>query len=53
MKHILLLVALATALHAAEPVSTVTGTPGLVAFWDFVTREPAGAHRFTAIKGEA
>lgn len=39
--------------HAAEPVASprvaeVTGLPGLVAFWDFVKREPAGAHRFTA-----
>ena len=40
---------------AAEParnytdrVATVTGTPGCVAFWDFVQREPAGAHRFVA-----
>jgi hypothetical protein len=32
-----------------EPrVGTVTRTPGCVAFWDFVQREPAGAHRFTA-----
>ena len=29
-------------------VSTVTRTPGCVAFWDFVKREPDGAHRFTA-----
>jgi hypothetical protein len=33
---------------AAEPTSTVTQTPGLVAFWDFVKREPDGAKRFTA-----
>ena len=32
----------------AERVAVVTGTPGLVAFWDFVQREPAGAHRFVA-----
>jgi hypothetical protein len=45
----------AVATSAAEParpysdrVATVTGTPGCVAFWDFVQREPAGAHRFTA-----
>lgn len=37
-----------SALTAAEPTITVTGTPGLVAFWDFVKREPDGAHRFTA-----
>lgn len=35
-------------LHAAEPVAIVTSTPGLVAFWDFVKREPDGAKRFTA-----
>ncbi len=42
-------------LPAAEParayadrVATVTGTPGCVAFWDFVKREPSAAHRFTA-----
>lgn len=38
--------------HAAESaasrVAFVTSTPGLVAFWDFVKREPNGAHRFTA-----
>jgi hypothetical protein len=49
---------LATAAMAAEPpaatstyeqrVSTVTRTPGCVAFWDFVKREPDGAHRCTA-----
>lgn len=43
MKHILILIALTTTLYAAETVSTVTGTPGLVAFWDFVKRESAGA----------
>lgn len=41
----------ATAL-AAEParerVAVVTGMPGLVAFWDFVKREPSGDQRFTA-----
>ncbi|MHC1767179.1 MAG: hypothetical protein AB9869_23230 [Verrucomicrobiia bacterium] len=49
---------LATAAMAAEPpaatstygqrVGAVTRTPGCVAFWDFVKREPDGAHRFTA-----
>ena len=29
-------------------VATVTQTPGLVAFWDFVAREPDGDHRFVA-----
>lgn len=29
-------------------VKAVTETPGLVAFWDFVKREPEGAGRFTA-----
>ncbi len=32
----------------ADRVAAVTGTPGCVAFWDFVQREPAGARRFTA-----
>lgn len=32
----------------ADRVAVVTGTPGLVAFWDFVQREPDGAHRFVA-----
>lgn len=27
---------------------TVANTPGLVAFWDFIKREPGGEHRFTA-----
>jgi hypothetical protein len=36
------------ALSTPEPVATVTSTPGLVAFWDFVKREVAGARRFTA-----
>lgn len=31
-----------------DRVATVMNTPGLAAFWDFVQREPAGAHRFTA-----
>jgi hypothetical protein len=49
---------LATAAMAAEPpagistceqrVGIVTRTPGCVAFWDFVKREPDGAYRFTA-----
>lgn len=32
----------------AESVRTVTGIPGLVAFWDFVKREPGGERRFLA-----
>jgi hypothetical protein len=32
----------------SERIVAVTGTPGCVAFWDFVQREPDGAHRFTA-----
>ena len=52
MRHLLPLIFLSTlplsTLPAAEPVAIVTGTPGLVALWDFVTREPLGAHRFTA-----
>lgn len=31
-----------------QRVAVVMNTPGCVAFWDFVKREPAGAHRFTA-----
>ena len=37
-----------TVLRASEPVATVTGTPGFVAFWDFVKREPVESGRFTA-----
>ncbi len=33
---------------AADRVATVVNTLGCVAFWDFVKREPDGAHRFTA-----
>jgi hypothetical protein len=32
----------------ANRVTPVTATPGLVAFWDFVKREPDGQKRFTA-----
>ncbi len=32
----------------SERVTAVTSIPGCVAFWDFVKREPDGAHRFTA-----
>jgi hypothetical protein len=49
---------LATAAMAAEPpagtstceqrVVAVMTTPGCIAFWDFVKREPDGAHHFTA-----
>jgi hypothetical protein len=31
-----------------QRVAAVINTPGCVAFWDFVKREPGGAHRFTA-----
>lgn len=31
-----------------QRVAAVTNTPGLVAFWDFVKREPQGPRRFTA-----
>lgn len=31
-----------------ERVASVTGTPGLVAFWDFVKREPGAGQRFAA-----
>ncbi len=33
---------------APDRIATVVNTPGCVAFWDFVKREPGGAHRFTA-----
>jgi hypothetical protein len=33
---------------APEHISLVTSIPGLVAFWDFVKREPDGLERFTA-----
>ena len=33
---------------SAQRVAVVTGTPGCVALWDFVKREPDGARRFTA-----
>ncbi len=33
---------------AAERVAKIVETPGLVAFWDFVKREPAGTQRFVA-----
>ena len=49
---IALLLAPLAALHAADGdadrVAVVTKTPGLVACWDFVKREPVGARRFTA-----
>jgi hypothetical protein len=32
----------------ASRVAAVTGTPGCVAFWDFVAREPGGSRRFVA-----
>ena len=48
MKYILIFFTLTTTLHAADPVLTVTRTPGLVAFWDFIKREPDGARRFAA-----
>jgi hypothetical protein len=46
---ILILVAAANAADTPpERVAIVTGTPGCVAFWDFVKREPDGWRRFTA-----
>lgn len=52
MQFVFLLLLLSTlALSASgtpERVATVSGTPGLVAFWDFVKREADGARRFTA-----
>jgi hypothetical protein len=32
----------------ADRIASVTNTPGCVALWDFVKREPDGAYRFTA-----
>ena len=32
----------------AQDVAPVVNTPGCVAFWDFVKREPGGTHRFIA-----
>ncbi len=32
----------------SQRIAAVTAVPGLVAFWDFVAREPAGARRFVA-----
>lgn len=53
--HLCLFVALPTVIALAvdnpsydRRVAVVTGTSGCVAFWDFVRREPAGGHRFTA-----
>ena len=48
LSSLITLIALASPLAAGESVSIVTNTPGLVAFWDFVKREPDGARRFTA-----
>jgi hypothetical protein len=39
---------LLSSLAAADPAKVVIQTPGLVAFWDFVKREPDVARRFTA-----
>ncbi len=54
-RHLYLILSLAAAMsatHAADPnvnrVALVMNTPGCMAFWDFVKREPDGAHRFTA-----
>ncbi len=33
---------------SSDPITAVASTPGLVAFWDFVKREPEGAKRFIA-----
>ena len=54
MKHhfvllgVLLTVAQAALAASTDRLSTVMKVPGCVAFWDFVKREPDGAHRFTA-----
>src|SRR5512133_3459026 len=38
----------ATLLTQEQRVAAVIRTPGCIAFWDFVKREPDGACRFTA-----
>lgn len=53
MRSLLLLAAAAPLIlpaadTTADRVASVTALPGLVAFWDFVQREPAGERRFTA-----
>lgn len=48
MRSVFLALMIAAVAAAAEPAGTVAGMPGLVAFWDFVKREPDGARRFTA-----
>jgi hypothetical protein len=45
---LLMLSAASSAETPADRVATVTSVPGLVAFWDFVKREPGEARRFTA-----
>ena len=52
LQHLSILIPIAlnmvTTLPAADRVASVMNTPSLVAFWDFVKREPDGAQRFTA-----
>ena len=50
MKLYILTLILAISAQASDTdrIASVTNTPGCVAFWDFVKREPDGAHRFTA-----
>lgn len=53
MRSLLLLAAAAPLIlpaadTTADRVASVTALPGLVAFWDFVQREPDGERRFTA-----
>lgn len=53
MRSLLLLAAAAPLIlpaadTATDRAATVTALPGLVAFWDFVQREPYGERRFTA-----
>lgn len=51
MRIILLALFTAIPLFAAtadDQTATVTETPGCIAFWDFVKREPGGQKRFTA-----
>lgn len=50
--HVVCLLLASTLAQASEDhsakIKAVTETPGLVAFWDFVKREPSDAKRFTA-----
>ncbi len=48
MKFLVFILSVVSTLGASESTTTVINTPGLVAFWDFVKREPNGERRFIA-----